>query len=167
MATHSSQSPRRVSQSRKPFAGKERTAPPYTGATTVRSPTRASRFGTTLRRRCARRSEHCIRFPYTKSGAQVRVLGEAAMDCVDAQPTRAGSPFVFPADWSDGHFIGVVRVPRLPKGGAPECDPHVLRHTFASVDGDLDFSELTIAGLLGHPHTASREGTCTRIPHCS
>jgi integrase len=26
----------------------------------------------------------------------------------------------------------------------------VLRHTFASVAGDLGFSELTIAGLLGH-----------------
>jgi hypothetical protein len=25
-----------------------------------------------------------------------------------------------------------------------------LRHTFASVAGDLDFSELTIDGLLGH-----------------
>ena len=28
--------------------------------------------------------------------------------------------------------------------------PHVLRHTFASVAGDLGYSELTIAGLLGH-----------------
>ena len=27
---------------------------------------------------------------------------------------------------------------------------HVLRHTFASAAGDLGFSELTIAGLLGH-----------------
>ncbi len=27
---------------------------------------------------------------------------------------------------------------------------HVLRHTFASVAGDLGFSELMIAGLLGH-----------------
>ncbi len=28
--------------------------------------------------------------------------------------------------------------------------PHTLRHTFASVAGDLGFSELTIAALLGH-----------------
>jgi len=28
--------------------------------------------------------------------------------------------------------------------------PHVLRHTLASVAGDLGYSELTIAGLLGH-----------------
>jgi integrase len=56
------------------------------------------------------RKEHCIRFPDTKSGAQIRVLGEAAMDCVAAQPAREGSPFVFPADWGAGHFIGVVPV---------------------------------------------------------
>jgi integrase len=31
-----------------------------------------------------------------------------------------------------------------------DVTPHVLRHTFASVAGDLGFSELTIAGLLGH-----------------
>jgi integrase len=98
------------------------------------------------------RSEHCVRFPDTKSGAQVRVLGEAAMDCIEAQTTPAGSLFVFPADWGDGHFIGVVRVlDRIcRKAQLEDVTPHVLRHTFASVAGDLGFSELTIAGLLGH-----------------
>lgn len=28
--------------------------------------------------------------------------------------------------------------------------PHVLRHTFGSVAGDMGFSELTIKALLGH-----------------
>ena len=56
------------------------------------------------------RNDHCVRFPDTKSGAQVRVLGEVAMDCIEAQTTRECSVFVFPADWGDGHFIGVVRV---------------------------------------------------------
>lgn len=32
------------------------------------------------------------------------------MDCIEAQPTRSGSRFVFPADCGDGHFIGVVSV---------------------------------------------------------
>ena len=31
-----------------------------------------------------------------------------------------------------------------------DITPHTLRHTFASVAGDLGFSELTIAALLGH-----------------
>jgi integrase len=98
------------------------------------------------------RNEHCVRFPDTKSGAQVRVLGEAAMDCIEAQTRSEGSVFVFPADWGDGHFIGVVRVLQriCRKAKLEDVTPHVLRHTFASVAGDLGFSELTIAGLLGH-----------------
>jgi integrase len=98
------------------------------------------------------RKEHCVRFPDTKSGAQIRVLGEFAMDCVESLPVREGSPFVFPADRGDGHFVGVVRVlDRVcHKAKFKGVTPHVLRHTFASVAGDLGFSELTIAGLLGH-----------------
>ena len=116
-----------------------------------------------LKRPWFSRSEHCIRFPDTKSGEQVRALGEAAMDCIEAQPTRAGSVFVFPADWGDGHFIGVVRVlDRICRKAKLEgVTPHVLRHTFASVAGDLGFSELTIAGLLGH----SAHGVTQRYVH--
>jgi integrase len=113
-----------------------------------------------LERRWFSRKEHCIRFPDTKSGAQVRVLGEAAMDCVGTLPVREGSPFVFPADWGDGHFIGVVRVlDRVcAKAKVEDVTPHVLRHTFASVAGDLGFSELTIAGLLGHSARGVTQG---------
>lgn len=109
------------------------------------------------------RSDHCVRFPDTKSGAQVRAIGEAAMDGIDAQHTRVGSPFVFPADWGDGHFIGVVRVlDRICRRAKLEAvTPQVLRHTFASVAGDLGFSELTIAGLLGH----SAHGVTQRYVH--
>ena len=94
----------------------------------------------------------CIRFPDTKSGAQIRVIGQAACDLIDSQAARKGSPYVFPADWGDGHFIGVVRVlDRVCAHAALDgVTPHVLRHTFASVAGDLGFSELTIAALLGH-----------------
>jgi integrase len=42
----------------------------------------------------------------------------------------------------------LARVSR--KAGLKGVTPHVLRHTFASVAGDLGYSELTIAGLLGH-----------------
>ena len=36
--------------------------------------------------------------------------------------------------------------------------PHTLRHTFASVAGDLGFSELTIAALLGHAPRGVTQG---------
>ncbi len=96
--------------------------------------------------------EDCaIRFPDTKSGAQTRVIGQAALDLLLDQPGTA-SAFFFPADWGEGHFIGVVRVlDRVcQKAGLVDITPHTLRHTFASLAGDLGFSELTIAALLGH-----------------
>jgi integrase len=94
----------------------------------------------------------CVRFPDTKSGAQVRVVGQAALDLLLSQPNRAGSPYVLPADWGDGHFTAVAgTLSRLCAEAKLEgVTPHVLRHSFASVAGDLGFSELTIAALLGH-----------------
>ena len=36
-------------------------------------------------------------------------------------------------------------------GGLPtDITPHVLRHSFASLAGDLSYSETTIAALVGH-----------------
>ncbi len=106
--------------------------------------------------------ESAIRFPDTKSGAQTRVIGQAATDLLLAQP-KAKSPFFFPADWGEGHFIGVVRVlDRVcERARLADVTPHTLRHTFASLAGDLGFSELTIAALLGH---ASR-GVTQRYVH--
>ena len=113
-----------------------------------------------LERSWVSRRDHCVRFPDTKSGAQIRALGDAAISCVEAVPERKGSPFAFPADWGDGHFVGVVRVlDRVcAKAGLKGVTSHVLRHTFASVAGDLGFSELTIAGLLGHSARGVTQG---------
>src|SRR5260370_1784169 len=74
------------------------------------------------------------------------------MDCIESWPGGDGWRFFFAADWGDGHFIGVVRVlDRVClKAKLKDVTPHILRHTFASVADDLGFSELTIAGLLGH-----------------
>ena len=93
-----------------------------------------------------------VDLPDTKSGAQVRPLGRAAISVLQSQCERGDANWVFPADRGDGHFIGVRKVlGRLCKRAELEAvTPHVLRHTFASVAGDLGYSELTIAGLLGH-----------------
>ena len=113
-----------------------------------------------LERSWVSRRDNCVRFPDTKSGAQIRALGGAAISCVEAAPGRKDSRFAFPADWGDGHFVGVVRVLERVciKSGLKGVTPHVLRHTFASVAGDLGFSELTIAGLLGHSARGVTQG---------
>ena len=66
------------------------------------------------------RSEHCIRFPDTKSGAQIRALGEAAMDCIEVSADAGGFSLCLSGRLGDGHFIGVVRVldRYLPEGEA-------------------------------------------------
>jgi integrase len=95
----------------------------------------------------------CVRFPTTKSGAQLRAIGQPALKLLLAQSSSADEkPYVFPSETGNGHFVGIVRVlQRLcQNANLEEVTSHVLRHTFASVAGDLGFSELTIAGLLGH-----------------
>jgi integrase len=44
------------------------------------------------------------------------------------------------------------------KAGLDGVTRHVLRHTFASVAGNLNFSELTIKGLLGHAPRGVTQG---------
>lgn len=105
-----------------------------------------------LQRNWVAYEDRYVRFPDTKSGPQIRVIGEPALGLLKCQVGPKGSPFVFPADWGEGHFIGVVRVLGrvCARADMEGVTPHVLRHTFASVAGDLGFSELTIAALLGH-----------------
>jgi integrase len=91
--------------------------------------------------------------PATKTGPARRPIGRAALESIAAQIQKSGSrDWIFPADRGDGHFIG------LPKSLARLCKAaklrsvtaHTLRHTFASIAAEIGFSELTIAGLLGH-----------------
>jgi integrase len=107
--------------------------------------------------------ERCVRFPDTKTGAQIRPIGKTAIGLIAAQPRAENSPFVFPADVGDGHFIGLVRILKRVCGRAriSGITPHVLRHTFATVAAELGFSELTIAGLLGH----ASQGVTQRYVH--
>jgi site-specific recombinase XerD len=105
----------------------------------------------------------CVRFPDTKTGKQTRIMGEAAALVIKARCQRSRQRFVFPADIGDGAFVGLPRVlARLIRVAKIEgVSLHTLRHTFASVAAELGFSELTIAGLLGH---ASR-GVTQRYVH--
>lgn len=103
----------------------------------------------------------CIRFGDTKSGAQVRPIGASAFAAIANLPRKNG--WVFPASRGNGHFVG------LPKALAKLCrrakledvTVHVLRHTFAATAAEMGFSELTIAGLLGH----SVPGVTARYAH--
>jgi integrase len=88
----------------------------------------------------------------TKTGLSARPLSHAA--CAVLRDTqRPHADRVFPATRGDGPMVGFKKIwPRIAKLGDLPVDvtPHVLRHSFASLAGDLGFSEPTIAALVGH-----------------
>jgi integrase len=105
----------------------------------------------------------CIRFGDTKSGAQLRPIGGAAVTMLETLPRVDDAHFVFPADRGSGHFVGLPRVLARMCGwaGLSDVTLHVLRHSFAAAAAEMGFSELTIAGLLGH----SVPGVTARYAH--
>lgn len=105
----------------------------------------------------------CIRFPDTKTGKQNRIIGEAASRILKDRCKRKCQLYVFPADFGSGPFVGLPRVLErvLRLANIQGVSLHTMRHTYASVAAEMGFSELTIAGLLGH---ASR-GVTQRYIH--
>jgi integrase len=105
----------------------------------------------------------CIRFEDTKSGPQLRPIGAEAVRLIEARRIRDASPWVFPTSRGDGHFIGLPKVLEriCAKAGLEGMTIHVLRHSFAATAAEMGFSELTIAGLLGH----SVPGITARYAH--
>jgi integrase len=89
----------------------------------------------------------------TKTGRSARPLSHAACDVLQSL-TRAGADaLVFPATRGDGFMSGFPKFwARIAKLGLipPGITPHTLRHSFASLAGDLGYSEPTIAALVGH-----------------
>jgi integrase len=89
----------------------------------------------------------------TKTGLSVRPLSHAACDVLRTMPRMGAVELVFPATRGAGRMIGFPKLwARIAKLGSLPVDvtPHTLRHSFASLAGDLGYSEPTIAALVGH-----------------
>jgi integrase len=87
----------------------------------------------------------------TKTGRSERPLANATCDLLRGI-TRTGE-LVFAATRGDGRMVGFpkfwARIAKL--GGLPaDVTPHTFRHSYASLAGDLGYSEPTIAALIGH-----------------
>ena len=100
------------------------------------------------------RRARCIRFEDTKSGKQIRPLGRAALELLASfEPKDAKSAdYIFPGAKLGKHLVGLPKIwERVAKRAALDgVSLHGLRHWFASAAAEMNFSELTIAGLLGH-----------------
>ncbi len=93
------------------------------------------------------------RLPDTKTGLSVRPLSHAACDVLRSLTRGKADTLVFPANRGQGTMAGfpamfarIIKAGKLP----PDVTPHVLRHSFASLAGDVGYSETTIAALVGH-----------------
>jgi integrase len=89
--------------------------------------------------------------PGTKTGRSMRPLSDAA--CALLRELPRVSDLVFPSSRGEGpmpklakHWARISAIAGL----SADVSPHTLRHSFASIAADLDFSDLTIAALLGH-----------------
>jgi integrase len=87
----------------------------------------------------------------SKSGPQTRPIGKAAL-APFAPLNRGERGWLFPSDRADGPFKNVPKALKRvsAKANLSGISAHILRHSFASIAGELGYSELTIAGLLGH-----------------
>jgi integrase len=89
----------------------------------------------------------------TKTGRSVRPLSNAACDVLRSLSRASDRDLVFPPTRGGRIMKGlgnqwekIVGLGALP----PDITPHTLRHSFASLGGDLGYSEPTIGALIGH-----------------
>lgn len=95
----------------------------------------------------------CFRLEDSKEGASVRPIGRPAFEVLATTERREGNGYVLPAARGgegpygslDGGLARLMKAAKLAGVTA-----HVLRHSFASVAGDLGFTESTIGAMLGH-----------------
>lgn len=95
---------------------------------------------------------HAFRLLDSKEGASVRPIGEAALALLHRPPEATASTPVFPASRREGSYGALPAAWNAVKerAGLDGVTLHTLRHSFASVAGDLGYSEATIGALLGH-----------------
>jgi integrase len=97
---------------------------------------------------------HCARLVDTKTGPQTRPLGQSALDHLAAFCPKGAKPkdFVFPGAGEAGHYIGAPKAwARIfTRAKIEGVSLHGLRHWFASAGAEMNFSELVIAGIIGH-----------------
>jgi integrase len=89
----------------------------------------------------------------TKTGRSMRPLSHEACDVLCTLTRTDEDALVFPPTRGAGRMTGFLRLwQRIAKLGAVPASvtPHVLRYSFASLAGDLGYSEPTIAALVGH-----------------
>ncbi|MBW9058328.1 tyrosine-type recombinase/integrase [Agrobacterium pusense] len=95
----------------------------------------------------------CFRLGDSKTGESVRPVGRPVFDVLKSLERIPGNPHVLPSPRKEeGYYTALdtamVRVTEAARISG--VTSHTLRHSYASVAGDLGFTEITISALLGH-----------------
>jgi integrase len=88
----------------------------------------------------------------TKSGMSVRPLSDSAINIIKRQANNGGA-YVFQSH-NTGKPISNLTPYWRKLGMSPDITQHTMRHSLASLAGDLGLADSTIAGLLGHARTS-------------
>ena len=93
-----------------------------------------------------------LRLTESKEGASIRPAGQAVFEVLMQAEKKKDCPYVLVPVRGDGPFGGMARAwsRTIKRTQMTGVTPHTLRHSYASVAGDLGFTESTIAALLGH-----------------
>lgn len=94
----------------------------------------------------------CFRLKDSKTGPSVRPIGKEAFDVLADALRVDGNPYVLPGLRKEGNYNGLSGAwLRFMKQAQLEgVTPHTMRHSYASIAGDIGMSDSTISSLLGH-----------------
>jgi len=100
-----------------------------------------------------------LRLGDSKTGASTRPLSPSAAQILKSMPRHVKSPYVFPADRSDGFFVGAPKIWRDIRVSARLEDVrlHDLRHSVASFAISSGASLAMVGKLLGHKDLQSTQ----------
>ncbi|WP_459455346.1 tyrosine-type recombinase/integrase [Rhizobium sp. No.120] len=99
------------------------------------------------------RAGSCFRLDDSKEDASIRPVGTVVFDVLEGVSRQGENPYVLPGPRSEkGYYTALDdALDRLTaRAGLEGVTSHTLRHSYASVAGDLGFTEITISALLGH-----------------
>lgn len=94
-----------------------------------------------------------LRLGDSKTGASIRPLTREAAAVLESLPRTKGAAYVLPGVREPHKAFGALQagIERvMGRAGLDGVTAHTLRHSFASVAADLDYSDSTIGAMLGH-----------------
>lgn len=108
--------------------------------------------------------QQCLRLGDSKTGASVRPIGKAAVVVLKEVMPENATGWVLPGIRNPSDHIGslddlIEKI--MGMSGLSGVTAHTLRHSYASVAADLNYSDNTIGAIIGH----AGSGTTSRYTH--